>query len=465
LKVKDKILRSKAKGLLAYAILGNASLLAPPAYTSTEMLSSREQITINQDELESLSNSAKADEENKISEQNNFNKKMAGTNRKSIKVKTGYEGLTVESANGDFKFKVRGRIQADAVLVDEDKIDLENSTELRRARLNLEGTLWKIWDYRFEADFGGNDPRMTNAYIKFKGLKPVNFTLGYQKVPVSLQSITGNNWTVFQERATINSFINNDEIGRRRLGLSMDTHGNHWTNWTAKAGFYGTGIDNAGKSSDNWGTAGRVTIAPIAKATRVVHMGGSAYYRNFKHAPELALSTHPEAHLAPKLIGTAMIPEVKEILLLGGEFSAVWGPFHAQSEYLRAEVGRKNGLPEPSFDGWYAQAGYFLTGESRNYETDKGRYGRITPHRIMGQGGWGAWEIAARYSTIDLENDGILGGKERNITFGINWWATQNILFRANYVRAMIDPNSSRPQLRGENKDTNIFMTRVQIAF
>jgi phosphate-selective porin OprO/OprP len=429
------------------------------------MLDLRKQITISQDEFKPLLNAANTDEKKKISEQNHLNKKMAETNQKSINVKTSYEGLTVESANGDFKFKVRGRIQADAAFVDEDKIDLENNTELRRARLNLEGTLWKIWDYRFEADFGGNDPRMTNAYIKFKGLKPVNFTLGYQKVPVSLQSITGNNWTVFQERATINSFINNDEIGRRRLGLSMDTHGNSWTNWTAKAGFYGTGIDNASKSSDNWGAAGRITIAPIAEATRVVHMGGSAYYRNFKHAPELALSTHPEAHLAPKLIGTGVIPEVKEILLLGGEFSTVWGSFHAQSEYLHTEVGRKNGLRQLGFDGWYAQAGYFLTGESRNYEADRGHYGRITPHGIVGRGGWGAWEIAARYSTIDLENGGILGGTERNITFGINWWATQNIMFRANYIRVMTDPNSSRARFGGENRDTNIFMVRAQLAF
>jgi phosphate-selective porin OprO/OprP len=305
---------------------------------------------------------------------------------------------------------------------------------------------------------------MTNAYIKFKGLKPVNFTLGYQKVPVSLQSITGNNWTVFQERATINSFINNDDIGRRRLGLSMGTHGNSWTNWTATAGFYGTGIDNASQSSENWGTAGRVTFAPIAKATRVVHIGGSAYYRNFGHDPKLSLSTHPEAHLAPKLISTEVISKAKKILLLGGELSTVWGPFHAQGEYLRAEVGRENGLPQPNFDGWYVQAGYFLTGESRNYEVDKGRYGRITPRRIVGRGGWGAWELAARYSTIDLEDNGFSGGKENNFTVGINWWATPSILFRANYIHAEANPTPIATGL-GNMKDINIYTLRAQLAF
>lgn len=190
-------------------------------------------------------------------------------------------------------------------------------------------------------------------------------------MPFTLQSWTSNNWQVFQERALLNSFIEDDAIGRRRLGLKISTHGN---NWTALAGLFGEGTDHGGQFNESWAPMGRVTFAPIAKATRVLHLGAGAYYRHYEHDPELVFSAHPEAHIVPNLVSTGVISGTEDALLLGGELSTVWGPFHAQGEYLHVKVGRKNGLPEPNFNGWYVQTGYFLTGESRNYEPTKGRY-------------------------------------------------------------------------------------------
>lgn len=456
------------KLLIHCAVIGCTGLLTNPVYGGTEALLDllkvlRDRGTISQDEFEILRNAAMADEEKAVAKQKQLKKEVAEANQDSVKVKTDYKGLTVESADGDFKFNVGGRIQADANFFDEDVSDLGSGAEIRRIRLRTQGTMWRVWDYKLQLDFAEGETEINDAYIKFNGLKPVSFTLGHQKVPISLQSMTSSNWQVFQERALIDSFLDNEDIGRRRLGLNVGTHGN---NWTVNGGFFGEGTDDAGKSNENWGVAGRVTFAPIAEATRVVHVGGAAYYRNFEHDPELAFSNRPEAHIAgTRLVNTGVISEADELLLLGGELSTVWGPFHAQGEYLRAEVGRENGLPEPDFDGWYLQAGYFLTGESRNYEVNKGRYNRVIPKGIVGQGGWGAWEIAFRYSTIDLENNGFLGGEEDNFTVGLNWWATPSLLFRANYVRAEPDPNSEATGLGGIDEDVNIYTLRGQIVF
>ncbi|BAW79986.1 phosphate-selective porin O and P [Candidatus Nitrosoglobus terrae] len=464
---------SNVKKILVSIILSHGSLLNSSAYANTEIL--------NQEKPKDLTHNAQVKTENKVTEQNH----KESTKQKSITVKADYTGLTIKSASGNYTFNLGGRIQGDSALLDSSKIDLE----LRRARINFIGTLYKNWMYRVEGAFGGYNPRITNAYFRFRGFDPINLTLGYQKVPFSLESVTSNNWTVFQERAMVNTlinnagisnnhpsenfisnfvdnFLNNDEIGRRSLGLSMDTYGKGWPDWTVAAGFYSEGIVNPGAfSNGNWEAVSRATIAPIAEATRVFHLGGSIDYRNFNDNSGLVLSTRPESQLAPSLIGTGVIPDVKQNLLLGGEISTVWGPFHAQSEYIHSEIARKKGIPNLNFDGWYAQTGYFLTGESRNYQASTGRYSRITPRRMVGKGGWGAWEIAARYSVLDLENKNILGGVEKNITLGINWWATQNFMIRANYVHAMVDSDTSRAQLGGENKNTNIFMTRLQLVF
>ena len=40
-----------------------------------------------------------------------------------------------------------------------------------------------------------------------------------------------------------------------------------------------------------------------------------------------------------------------------------------------------------SFNGWYVQAGYFLTGENRVYDRKSGKYKRPVPKSMVGDGG------------------------------------------------------------------------------
>jgi phosphate-selective porin OprO/OprP len=489
-------LKFKTKNILIYsAILGCAGSLTIPAYAGTETMLGllkilRDRGTISQDEFEMLQNAALADEEKEISgqeqlkkqvteasqdsikvktshksEREQLKKEVAETSQHAIKVKTGYEGLTLKSADDAFKFQIGGRLQIDANFVDEDQTKLGSGAELRRARLKIKGTMWRIWDYKFQIDFGHGDTSIKDAYIKFKGFKPVSFTLGQQKLPFTLQSWTSNQWIVFKERALINTFIEDDSIGRRRFGFKAHTHqiihGNHWT---AAAGLFGEGIEHKGPFNESWAPMGRITFATITEATRVLHFGVDAYYRHYPHNPNLSFTAYPEIHSIPPLLNSGVISGTEDALLLGGEISAVWGPFHAQSEYLHAHVDRKNGLPNPNFYGWYVQAGYFLTGESRNYIPEEGRYGRIFPQEIVGKGGWGAWEIAARFSTLDLADSGILGGVENDITVALNWYATPSILFRANYVYAHTDPSSIAAGL-GVDENVNILGLRAQVVF
>lgn len=474
----------RIRNLLIYSIiLSCASLLAAPAHAGTEAMLNllkilRDRGTISQDEFETLRNAARADEkkevperaqlndtETKVPEQEPQKKEVAEIRPNSIKVKTGYEGLTLKSADGAFAFQIGGRMQIDTAFVDEDQTRLGSGAELRRARLKVEGTMWRIWGYKFQIDFGHGDTEIKDAYIKFKGFKPVSFTLGQQKLPFTMESWTSNQWITFQERALMNTFIEDDSVGRRRFGFKAHTHQIiHGSHWTAAAGVFGEGIEHKGPFNESWAPMGRITFAPIVEPTRVLHFGVDAYYRHYPHNPELSFTAHPEIHAISPLLNSGVISGTEDVLLLGGEVSAMWGPFHAQSEYLHAHVGRKNGLPDPDFYGWYVQAGYFLTGESRNYQPEKGRYGRVFPHQIVGQGGWGAWEIAARFSTLDLTDSGILGGTENNITAAINWYATPSIMFRFNYVHAHTDPSSIAAGV-GVDEDINIFATRAQVVW
>ena len=110
----------------------------------------------------------------------------------------------------------------------------------------------------------------------------------------------------------------------------------------------------------------------------------------------------------------------------------------------------------PNFQGFYVYGSYFLTGENRVYKTSSGAFDRMSPKRNFdGNGGLGAWEIALRYSNLDLNDADFSGGELDDFTVGVNWYLNPNTRFMWNYVFADLD----------DIGDTNIFQTRFQIDF
>ena len=76
----------------------------------------------------------------------------------------------------------------------------------------------------------------------------------------------------------------------------------------------------------------------------------------------------------------------------------------------------------------------------------------------------GAWEIAVRYDTIDLNDGPISGGEADQITLGLNWYLNPNTRIMWNYVMAdMSNLDDGTPG--GLDTDVNVFEMRFQIDF
>jgi phosphate-selective porin OprO and OprP len=108
---------------------------------------------------------------------------------------------------------------------------------------------------------------------------------------------------------------------------------------------------------------------------------------------------------------------------------------------------------------------YFLTGESRNYQASKGTFSPVTPNRDFhfGEGGWGALELAFRFSYVDLNDAGVNGGREHNITGGLNWYLTQDTRLMFNCIRARVKDRDTSPSV--DNSLSHIFQIRFQMVF
>jgi len=374
-------------------------------------------------------------------------------------VKTGSSGLKIESKDGDFKIQLGGRVMVDVASYDTDETKLGSGAEIRRARLFAKGTVYKDWIYKAQVDFAGDDTALKDVYLGYKGFKPVKIIFGNHKEPFSLEELTSSKYITFMERGLPNAFSPG-----RDVGLSASTHGE---SWGASAGYFFDGVENdSSPKNQGWGATGRVHFAPVNSDSSVVHLGMAASYRGADGDNEVRFRERPESHVtSTRLVNTGTLDDYDNQTLLGAEAAAVFGPFSLQGEYIQTSVDLDGPGSDPDFDGWYVYGSYFLTGEHRPYKVSNGTFGRVKPDSVVGKGGHGAWELAARYSTIDLDDSGIEGGEEDNITLGLNWYATPNIRFMANYIHASTDPTSVVQYPAAGDEDVDIFQLRGQVDF
>ncbi len=124
------------------------------------------------------------------------------------------------------------------------------------------------------------------------------------------------------------------------------------------------------------------------------------------------------------------------------------------------------------FDGGYAQVGYVLTGETRTYNPATASYGGIVPAHpfSLTAGGWGAWELGGRISTMDLNDqlataNGVAGGRQTVYTVGLNWYINGNVRLMFNYLHGDIAKQLSATNSGDAGADFDAIAMRTQIAF
>lgn len=359
------------------------------------------------------------------------------------------KGIRITSDDKKSSLRISGRLHVDAASFNEDVTPLENDIIFRRARLAASGKLYQDWRYRFDYDFAANsDYRIKGAWIRYDGFRPLKIMAGNVQEPLSLEEMTSSNKITFMERAMISAFTPSFH-----LGALVSTYGG---NWSLAGGFFEKtiGEQNTDKLSSGWGTAGRLTFAPINEKKRALHLGISAEYRE-PDSNSVRYSTRPESKVTDRrLVTTRTINDVSDTLIYGLEGALIQGPWSLQGEYMRASVKRSVG-EDLSFDGWYAFASWFVTGETRRYSSKKGSFKQVKP-----KGKYGAWELAARFSTINLSDQDVQGGQEDNTTFGVNWYPNRNLRLMANYILVSADPNRN-----GVKDEPSILQFRAQYHF
>ena len=367
------------------------------------------------------------------------------------------DGIRMDSSNKHVKIRIGGRIMNDWAFVNTDNSMVESmenlagGTEFRRARLYTSGVLYNRFEYKAEYDFSAISGPFKDVYIGFREIPVLGkFRVGNFKEPFGLEELTSSNNITFLERSSGAVFSPPRNVGMAFQNSILNG------NITYSAGVFRESA-NTGESVGSGGPniTGRVTALPIydEKGRKLLHIGGAFSHQG---AP-LALarfSSRPEAHLLPKFVSTPNM-ETSSYNILGLEMAAVSGPFSVQTEYMKASVNSISNN-DPNFSGFYVFGSYFLTGENRHYSKSKGAFNRIRPNKpFLDDVGMGAWEIAARFSKLNLNNGLIQGGEMSNVTLGLNWYMNPYSRIMWNYVAS---------DVLGSGK-ANILQIRFKIDF
>ncbi|HEY4546797.1 MAG TPA: porin [Pedomonas sp.] len=371
------------------------------------------------------------------------------------------------SADKAFSFKVRGRIELDTAFFDVRRgtRDFNNGTEIRRARLGVDGKMFTDWAYRLEADVAagsrddssGSELDVKDAYIQYNGFENLSITAGQHKTPNGLDQLTSSTNLTFMERASFSeAFLDRRNAGGDfKLGLSARYAQDVWS---LTLGVFGENAAVTGNSGadEGYGFHGRATVAPVNTDENLIHLGVSGFWRDTGGRETVRFGDRPEVRVdGTRLVDTSAF-DASSYTFLGAELIGATGPFFVQAEYGRTDVNRTGGLGDVSFDGGYVQAGWFLTGERLPYKD--GVLGRVEPKRNFSvkDGGAGAFQLAARYSALGLNDGTIQGGRSENLTVGLNWYANPYIRVLVNWVRF----DTTR---RGIETDGDAFATRFAV--
>ena len=404
----------------------------------------------------------------------------------------------------DFKkpsLTISGQVQADNVYFGQDAEsrvdvgDLQDGSQFRRLRLGARGTSFEVLDYSLGVDFAlANQPSYLDNYLEWKDLPYLqHIRAGHYFEPFSLERVTQNRNNTFMERSLVDTFAPARNMGVMAYGNTE----NERATWAI--GTFRTNSDNIGNDSFDSGQAltMRGTTLPwwdeASDGRFYLHLGGAYSYRDayqgqvrFRNTPEIRKQqpanvfgpvgppspsnyiNNAPGPFAPIFVDTGFIA-ADHFQLFDPEFALILGPLSLQSEYAFAVVDQIGG-PSLFFNGYMAQVSYFLTGEHRPYDRRLGIHDRVRPFedffrvRTKSRGiqtGLGAWEVAARFSNIVLNDKNIQGNNLTDFTVGLNWYLNPYTRWKFNYIRAFLEDTKTN---KG-NSMTDAYGMRIDFDF
>lgn len=351
--------------------------------------------------------------------------------------------------------QIEGRLYLDTGFYDGNGINRRDEYSVKSARLGVKGDLpFEGWNYRFVADFATEVAVMAEAFVRYNFSKNHYVQIGQFDEQVMLDRVGVSNDRIFMEPSSVGAFLPG-----QRLGIANFNYGD---NWHVSAGIYGDDLNKYNADYEDISYNARFVYLPYKQDKNLVHLGLSLTHTNSDPDNELLQYSRSELVMRglPNL-STGRISNVDSRDIIGGEFISIFGQTLIQAEYVTSAVNRSSNQ-DLDFAGYYAQISYVFGGTQHQYDIKEAMAKRvkITNDFSPSKGHFGALELAARYSHLDLSEGPSRDDEMSNITLGTNWYINPYTRVMVNYINGNKDQNAA-----GKDIDFDAVMTRLQIYF
>lgn len=406
--------------------------------------------------------------------------------RETPRITAGSHGFSISSADTNFVLKIRGYVQADSRWYIGDNSAVNDTFLLRRVRPVFEGTVFEKFDYKVMLDFGANTSATSNntsnngmlqdAYFNARLLPEFQVQAGKFKEPVGLERLQSDANLLFVERGFPTQLVPNRDVGVQVQG-----------NLAEGTLSYAVGVFNGtadGGSNDLEGTddekdvAGRVFATPFkngdVNAARGIGFGLAGTYGKQEGPLRSYVSPGQQRFFSYRTgLGTdaasANVTADGAHWRLAPQAYYYLGPVGVFGEYVISDqkVRRDAGAQTHSTvqnTAWQVAASCFVTGEENSF-------GSVTPRHPFAfhGGGWGALELAARVSELDVDDDAFPTLANPNVSareafawgVGLNWHLNRNFKLSLDYDQTDFKGGNTRYLKQGEK----VVLSRGQLSF
>ena len=387
----------------------------------------------------------------------------------------GRGGFSIQSPGGDFRLRLRGMLQADSrfFLNDADQRGVD-SFLLRRVRPIVESTIFGQFDFRIMPDFGGGATVLQDAYVDARFRPQFRIRAGKFKAPFGMERLVSATELTFIERALPTSLVPNRDVGVMAHGdLRGDT-------LSYAVGLFNGVVDGGSADldiQDGKDLVARLFAQPFRSRRDGVWQGlGAGVAVSYgvhrgAAAGSTALPVLRTSGQQPFFAFRGDDPVLGPVIADGGHARMslqghyYHGPLGVLGEHVLSSqrVRRQSVAATLRNSSWQVAGSWVLTGETASYRGVTPR----TPFDV-GTGGWGALELTARYTALDIDRDAFpifanaaaAASGARAWTAGANWILNTGVRLQVNYERTDFDTAGS-VRRRAEHD----LLTRVQFSF
>lgn len=360
-------------------------------------------------------------------------------------------GFHIGRNDGRYDLMLGGQFMFDgAVWHEDDDLVLgdggwHTDADVRRARLYAQGVI--LGRGLFRVSYEISDSQFKDAYVGVREVGPARMLgFGFTKQPFSLEQATSLRNHMFMERSLANALVPRRETGIFGSGVLLDAR----VRWALGGFFLNDSLSEDDEPikgfDDDWELSLRITGLPIWQddGRRLLLIGVSYAHVFAKEERDVSVSSRPESWLVDPLVSTGEISGAENLNVFGVEAAWADGPLLVQGEWVVLTIDPNAGSTL-EFWGAYLQVGWLLTGERRYYGRASGVFGKVVPDNPFSwrERHWGAFEIAARFSMLDLDDRAVRGGTEWNATLGLNWYLRSNLRFTVNGIYGRVHGQGS----------------------